>query len=524
MSYRENDLKYIDDSDNDSDNINSDNDDYLSLRDEDSDVDQGNDIIDNQDWEGAGGDFTKQYNKLKNQVNQIKLQKSTNNQRNRDNNNNNNSYNSNDNSSNVVNESKEKVHADILTSLSSKFSQQINLAPYTKEKSKEKDKSDRATTEQVLDPRTRLILLKMINRGVISEINGCLSTGKEANVYHGSCQSINDNDEIQLAIKIYKTSILVFKDRDRYVSGEFRFRKGYAKSNPRKMVRLWAEKEMRNLKRLWERGLPCPQPIEVRENVLVMEFFGTNDGWPSPRLKDASIPQSKLSKLYKSLLITVRKMFILCKLVHADLSEYNILYHNSQLYIIDVSQSVEHDHPFAFDFLRSDLRNIENYFKKYGIHTLNLRSSFDFIISENIVNDDDDDDELDRYLDNLLEKSFNDESVKNDEHVKMDDNIFYQSYIPRTLDEVFDPERDAERLKKGEGHELIYGNVTGLTKVNDNIPSDEDIEESESDQSDDTDNSGDDDNSDNDDEDDTSSWKEKAPRGKKFEDKDSKKV
>lgn len=43
----------------------------------------------------------------------------------------------------------------------------------------QKDKADRATTEQVLDPRTRLILLKMVGRGVVSEVNGCISTGKE---------------------------------------------------------------------------------------------------------------------------------------------------------------------------------------------------------------------------------------------------------------------------------------------------------------------------------------------------------
>ena len=49
------------------------------------------------------------------------------------------------------------------------------------------------------------------------------------------------------AIKVYKTSILVFKDQDKYVTGEFRFRHGYARHNPCKMVRLWAEKEMRNL-------------------------------------------------------------------------------------------------------------------------------------------------------------------------------------------------------------------------------------------------------------------------------------
>ncbi|PIL22515.1 hypothetical protein GSI_15204 [Ganoderma sinense ZZ0214-1] len=85
-----------------------------------------------------------------------------------------------------------------------------------------KDKSDRATSEQVLDPRTRIILFKMIGRGLIYEVNGCVSTGKEANVYHALTPEYK-----HLALKIYKTSILVFKDRDRYVSGEFRFRRGY---------------------------------------------------------------------------------------------------------------------------------------------------------------------------------------------------------------------------------------------------------------------------------------------------------
>ncbi len=49
---------------------------------------------------------------------------------------------------------------------------------------KVKDKEDRATVEQVLDPRTRVILMKLLNKKIISEINGCISTGKEANVYH----------------------------------------------------------------------------------------------------------------------------------------------------------------------------------------------------------------------------------------------------------------------------------------------------------------------------------------------------
>ena len=45
-------------------------------------------------------------------------------------------------------------------------------------------RDERATTEQVLDPRTRLLLFKLLNAGTLSSINGCVSTGKEANVYH----------------------------------------------------------------------------------------------------------------------------------------------------------------------------------------------------------------------------------------------------------------------------------------------------------------------------------------------------
>jgi serine/threonine-protein kinase RIO1 len=43
--------------------------------------------------------------------------------------------------------------------------------------------------------------------------------------------------------------LIDIRDRDRYVQGDYRFRNGYCKHNPRKMVKTWAEKEMRNLMR-----------------------------------------------------------------------------------------------------------------------------------------------------------------------------------------------------------------------------------------------------------------------------------
>jgi len=35
----------------------------------------------------------------------------------------------------------------------------------------------------VLDPRTRIILFKMLNKNAIYEVNGCISTGKEVSIY-----------------------------------------------------------------------------------------------------------------------------------------------------------------------------------------------------------------------------------------------------------------------------------------------------------------------------------------------------
>jgi RIO kinase 1 len=213
-------------------------------------------------------------------------------------------------------------------------------------KVRHKGKEDRATVEQVMDPRTRMILFKLMNTEFLQSIDGCVSTGKEANVYHAA----GKNDE-EYAIKIFKTSILIFKDRDRYVNGEFRFRKGYAKSNPRKMVALWAEKEMRNLKRLKQAGIRVPEVYLLRQHVLIMEFIGKG-GWPAQRLKDVKLESEKIQEIYLDMVKILRNMFIHGKLVHGDFSDYNILYHKGKLYIIDVSQSVEHDHPHALEFLR----------------------------------------------------------------------------------------------------------------------------------------------------------------------------
>jgi len=295
-----------------------------------------------------------------------------------------------------------------------------------RERTQVRDKHDRATAEQVMDPRTRMILFKLLNRGLIQEINGCISTGKEANVYH----AVSKNGEEEFAIKIYKTSILVFKDRDKYVSGEFRFRHGYCKHNPRKMVRTWAEKEMRNYLRMRNAGVPVPEPILLRSHVLVMRFCG-RDGWPAPKLKDVELSTSKARELYRDCVVIMWRIYNQCRLVHADLSEFNILLQDGQLVIIDVSQSVEHDHPHSFDFLRKDCTNISEFFRKRAVATMTVKELFDFITDQTITADNMEEC-LERISERIKDRDFDAISAQE----KIDEAVWQNTYIPKRLDEV----------------------------------------------------------------------------------------
>ena len=46
------------------------------------------------------------------------------------------------------------------------------------------EKKEHSTQEHVLDSKTRLMLFKLVDNGTLSEVNGCVSTGKESAVYH----------------------------------------------------------------------------------------------------------------------------------------------------------------------------------------------------------------------------------------------------------------------------------------------------------------------------------------------------
>ena len=373
------------------------------------------------------------------------------------------------------------------------------------------DKSDRATNEQVLDPRTRMILLQMINRNIVSEVNGVISTGKEANVYHAMSSATDDEGQLEVhrAIKVYKTSILVFKDREKYVAGEHRFRQGYNKSNNRAMVKVWAEKEMRNLKRIYAAGIPCPEPVYLRLHVLAMSFIGDAKGVAAPRLKDVEFIDSdaltRWRKVYIEIVSYMKIMYQNCKLVHADLSEYNILYDKDKPWIIDVSQSVEHDHPRSLDFLRMDIKNINDFFKRKDVNVLSDRRLYEYIMATS----------SDTKMSSLCPEIDKIMAERREEDDEVDNEVFRKQYIPQTLDQVYDAERDSKQIRETGRDALVYKDLLATPA--------EQAEHDRGNASEDSDNDEGASLSGSEDSVDESRFEKGTPRGKRFQDKEEKK-
>ena len=205
--------------------------------------------------------------------------------------------------------------------------------------------------EDVFDDVTLLALYKLVQKGWISVIGGAISTGKEANVFYG------ERNGTGIALKIYRIRTANFTTMSSYIAGDRRF--AHVKKAKKELVFAWTRKEFANLVRAREAGVAVPDPMVWDRNILVMSFIGEGDS-PYPLLRNAEI--SDPDDTYARILDAIDLLYKKAELVHADLSEFNILY-GDQPYLIDMGQSVTRDHPRALPFLMRDIKNINRFFK-----------------------------------------------------------------------------------------------------------------------------------------------------------------
>ena len=240
-------------------------------------------------------------------------------------------------------------------------------------------------------------ITKAINSGWINKLNGIVKEGKEAVIYHGDKGT--ESGDFDIAVKIFKR-IQEFRNRGEYVDGDPRFDGSFNSASKRQQLDLWTEKEFRNLIRANRAGVPVPTPLMFKGNMLCMRFMGA-EGWPAPQLREANFRKGskKWEALYRQVLDAIRSLYIGAKLVHGDLSEYNIMVvpghmvenmdesienplSDVQAVLIDFGQSVGCRHPSADELLIRDIDRVASFFSRNGVDTMSQTDTFNFVTED----------------------------------------------------------------------------------------------------------------------------------------------
>ena len=209
--------------------------------------------------------------------------------------------------------------------------------------------------DSVFDDATYAALYKLVQDDYITAFGGPISTGKEANVYTALAP-----EDTEVAVKVYRINASDFTDMRGYLDGDPRFR-GIG-SDKKKVVLAWVRKEFANLERARKAGVLVPEPIAVERNVLIMEYLGTDEG-RGKRLSEVNLENPETA--YEVVREYMRRLHD-AGLVHGDLSEYNLIVHGDEIYVIDLGQAVTVHHPNAEEFLDRDCENVAAFFGGQG--------------------------------------------------------------------------------------------------------------------------------------------------------------
>jgi RIO kinase 1 len=216
----------------------------------------------------------------------------------------------------------------------------------------------------IFDEKTMISLGKFFNKGIISKLNFVTARGKEADLYiaePGESSTVKGEDYV--IMKFFRVETSSFFKMEDYIMGDPRFER-IKTTSKFELVKLWCKKEFGNLEVARRAGVHAPKPFMFSGSILAMSFIG-EESIPAPQLRNIELEYPE--ETFKTILDDMRKLYK-NKLVHGDMSEYNILISGNVPYMIDFGQAVVVDHPHAMDFLSRDVSNILSYFSKtYGI-------------------------------------------------------------------------------------------------------------------------------------------------------------
>ena len=192
-----------------------------------------------------------------------------------------------------------------------------------------------------------LAINALVKACVIESFGHSLGVGKEADVY----DALNADGK-RIAVKFHRLGRISFRQTRR--------KRGYTREHSTWLFQshLAAEREFQAMKIAYENGVAVPEPISQNRHVVAM---GMIEGAQLSKYKDIGKPE----KVLKEILRNLRKAYLKAHLIHADISEYNIiLQSDGHILIIDWPQAVKIDHTNAAELLERDIKNLLTYFSR----------------------------------------------------------------------------------------------------------------------------------------------------------------
>jgi RIO kinase 2 len=192
-----------------------------------------------------------------------------------------------------------------------------------------------------------LALHALSGKGTVSALGPFIGEGKESVVYEGLGLG-------RLVLKFHRIGQRSFQS--------VRVKRGYMPDEGHVpwlfASALSAEREFLALTKLHPK-VSVPLPVDRNRHVVVMSLI------PGVNLFRCTLEDP--GTMLASILLQVREAYRL-GVIHADLSEFNVMVDGDRCFLIDWPQWMERDHPNAGEILERDLRVLLLYFsRKYGI-------------------------------------------------------------------------------------------------------------------------------------------------------------
>ncbi|MHA1307903.1 MAG: RIO1 family regulatory kinase/ATPase domain-containing protein [Candidatus Heimdallarchaeota archaeon] len=213
-----------------------------------------------------------------------------------------------------------------------------------------------------------LVQSELVRVGVITELVAEVNSGKEATIYTAHLKGS------PLIVKAFRQQNTSHNRQKRRKTG-----------NAQARAASYANREYQFLGKAFRNGVRIPTPAMRINNIIIMQFIG-EDWTPAPQLRQAVLenPEEVLDDIIEQL----RIMFQYAKIIHGDFSEYNLLFHDGKIVVIDMPQAIdmslignisERRLKSNLQVLQQDIMTIRNYFEKEYNITFDFKEVYSYI-------------------------------------------------------------------------------------------------------------------------------------------------